>query len=253
MGAFYSAGFDPLFYVHHANVDRMWKLWKDLQGKDGVKEPECNDWKDASYVFYDENQELVRVYNKDCVDMDKLKYGFIEKGVLQWRTSRPPRRKTTEQVTSSSNVEQLPTVDEVMMKLPAVKLDKILKVRVKRPALDRTDEEKKLNEILVISGIEFPGNTFVKFDVFVNDHKLKDGIVATPCDPEFAGSFAHIPDLLMSKMSMRTEVRFGLKELLDDTNTEDQSHAMVTLVPRNGYENLKVGRIKIKLVPLSSN
>ncbi|GMI71703.1 hypothetical protein HRI_000839600 [Hibiscus trionum] len=34
MGNFYSAGYDPLFYAHHANVDRMWHLWKSsLPGK----------------------------------------------------------------------------------------------------------------------------------------------------------------------------------------------------------------------------
>ncbi|KAI7752303.1 hypothetical protein M8C21_015049, partial [Ambrosia artemisiifolia] len=30
MGNFYSAGYDPAFYLHHSNVDRMWQIWKDL-------------------------------------------------------------------------------------------------------------------------------------------------------------------------------------------------------------------------------
>lgn len=33
MGNFYSAGFDPIFFGHHSNVDRMWSIWKTLGGK----------------------------------------------------------------------------------------------------------------------------------------------------------------------------------------------------------------------------
>ncbi|KAK9077427.1 hypothetical protein SSX86_005764 [Deinandra increscens subsp. villosa] len=41
LGNFYSAGYDPVFYVHHANVDRLWKIWKDLNpfaNKDPITE-----------------------------------------------------------------------------------------------------------------------------------------------------------------------------------------------------------------------
>jgi tyrosinase len=29
---------DPLFMLHHANVDRMWALWQDIHGHDLVSE-----------------------------------------------------------------------------------------------------------------------------------------------------------------------------------------------------------------------
>ncbi|KAI7757357.1 hypothetical protein M8C21_014171 [Ambrosia artemisiifolia] len=58
MGVFYSAARDPLFYAHHANIDRMWKLWKELRlpGHVDLTHPS---WLNASYVFYDENEDLV--------------------------------------------------------------------------------------------------------------------------------------------------------------------------------------------------
>jgi tyrosinase len=36
MGATSTAAEDPLFYMHHANVDRLWHLWMDCQGFDNV-------------------------------------------------------------------------------------------------------------------------------------------------------------------------------------------------------------------------
>ncbi|KAI7744339.1 hypothetical protein M8C21_024893 [Ambrosia artemisiifolia] len=245
MGNFYSAGYDPVFYCHHANVDRTWKLWKDLDIP-GHVEPTDPDWLNASYVFYDENEDLVRVYNKDCVDIGKLKYGFIEnsKEVFPWRKSRPAKRSTSDQVVSTSDV---PTVDE--LKFP-VSLENILKVRVKRPVVSRTKEEKaKANEILLIDGIKFDSEKFVKFDVFVND-KLKDGVFTTPCDPEYAGGFAQIPHNDMKNMKMSSAARFGLTELLEDTNTDGEEYATVTLVPRTGCDDLTVDKITIELVSL---
>ncbi|XP_076918972.1 polyphenol oxidase I, chloroplastic-like [Bidens hawaiensis] len=246
MANFYSAGYDPIFYVHHANVDRMWKLWKDLRlpGHVDITDP---DWLNASYVFYDENQNLVRVYNKDCVNIDKLKYRYIEnsKEVFPWRNSRPPQRRKSAQVATTGDVK---TVEQT--KFP-VRLNQIFKVRVKRPAVNRTKEDKaKSNEVLVIDGIKYDGRKYVKFDVFVND-KLKEGEITTPCDPEYAGGFAQIPHSGMKNMLMNSAARFGLNELLDDTHTEGEEYATVTLVPRTGTDDLTVGKIKIELVPIS--
>ncbi|KVF93361.1 Polyphenol oxidase, central domain-containing protein [Cynara cardunculus var. scolymus] len=165
MGNFYSLGWDPLFYTHHANVDRMWKIWKDLKGPDypDHTEPTDPDWLNASYVFYDENKELVRVYNKDCVQMEK----------------------------------------------------------------------------------------FVKFDVFVND--LDDGTPCSPQDSEFAGSFSQVAHLRGHKMLMTSGVKFGLNELLDDIETEADEYILLTLVPRDGCQEVTIGEIKIELVPSSAN
>ncbi|CAI0468560.1 unnamed protein product [Linum tenue] len=74
MGNFYSAGRDPIFYCHHANVDRMWDLWKTL----GPRRTDFTDpdWLEAAFVFYDEDKNLVRCKVKDCLDSRKLNYDY---------------------------------------------------------------------------------------------------------------------------------------------------------------------------------
>ncbi|GJQ98040.1 polyphenol oxidase I, chloroplastic-like protein [Tanacetum coccineum] len=131
-----------------------------------------------------------------------------------------------------------------------VKLNEIVRVLVKRPAINRTKKDKeKANEILLVSNIELDGEKYVKFDVFVND---KDKVpTATPADSEFAGSFAQIPHGRTDKRMMMTSgVRFGLNELLEDIKAEDDEYILVTLVPRSGCDDVTVSEIKIGLVPI---
>ncbi|KAI3769405.1 hypothetical protein L6452_00507 [Arctium lappa] len=249
MGNFYSAGWDPLFYTHHANVDRTWKLWKDMQGPDypDHTEPTDPDWLNASYVFYDENQELVRVYNKDCVQIENLRYEY-EPSPLPWLGSRPVGRNKNSNV-AENLIGTVKKVEEV--KFP-VKLDQTVKVLVKRPARNRSKQDKKkAYELLYINDIKLDGEKFVKFDVFVND--LDDGTPSTPTDSEFAGSFSQLAHLHGHKMLMRSGATFGLNELLEDIQAENDEYILVTLVPKEGCEDVTVGEIKVKLATSRSS
>lgn len=75
MGNFYTAGKDPIFFGHHANVDRMWMLWKAIGGKNRTEFTDP-DSLNAGFVFYDENAQLVRVKVRDCLDHLKLRYKY---------------------------------------------------------------------------------------------------------------------------------------------------------------------------------
>ncbi|PWA88354.1 polyphenol oxidase protein [Artemisia annua] len=92
MGNFYSAGRDPLFYAHHANVDRMWSVWKTL----GERRADFtdNDWLDSSFLFYDENAEMVRVKVRDCLDSKILGYVYQDV-VIPWLESKPTPQSTS--------------------------------------------------------------------------------------------------------------------------------------------------------------
>ncbi|KAK4728078.1 hypothetical protein R3W88_021066 [Solanum pinnatisectum] len=64
MGTFYSAARDPIFYAHHANVDRMWTIWKTL--------------------------EAITV--QDCINNEKLGYKY-ENVPIPWKNYKPVPRK----------------------------------------------------------------------------------------------------------------------------------------------------------------
>ncbi|KAD4982380.1 hypothetical protein E3N88_19051 [Mikania micrantha] len=243
MGNFYSAARDPIFYAHHANVDRMWSVWKTLGGK--RNDFSDKDWLDSSFLFYDENAEMVRVKVRDCLDSKNL--GYVYQNVeTPWLNSKPtPRIKRVLSKIKKLGVaradEHIPFAKDVF---PA-SLDKPIKVLVPRPKKSRSKKQKEEEEeILVIQGIEVKRDAFVKFDVFVNDED--DGMNATADKTEFAGSFVNVPHKHKHKKNVKTRLRLGISELLEDLNADDDDNVLVTLVPKNGGGEISIGGIKIE-------
>jgi tyrosinase len=51
MTAFTQAALDPIFWLHHCNVDRLWEVW--IQRKNTNQNPDKSEWLDASFPFHD--------------------------------------------------------------------------------------------------------------------------------------------------------------------------------------------------------
>jgi len=67
-----TAAADPVFFAHHANVDRFWKYW--LNYYKGFKKPGC--WLAREYFLYDEQQRLVRVQPWQMLYESQLGYSY---------------------------------------------------------------------------------------------------------------------------------------------------------------------------------
>ncbi|KAI3497198.1 hypothetical protein L1887_39634 [Cichorium endivia] len=249
MGNFYSAGYDPLFYLHHSNVDRMWTLWKDMEVV-GHKEPEGEDWLNASYVFFDENQKPVRVYNRDCVNLDNLKYKYLHSSIDSWKDRKPkPRCANSSTNTSAKNMNGEEFKSNVVINKTPVRF------RLNRPnggEKRKPEDKKNVKEILCVTGINFDGMKPAKFDVFVND--CGDSTKITACESEYAGTFAAIPHKKDESMVCKSGMRFGITELLEEINAEDYKSVQVTIEPRptkDEYPDINIEKIEIKLIDVS--
>ncbi|KAL3851296.1 hypothetical protein ACJIZ3_013178 [Penstemon smallii] len=242
-GGFYSAARDPLFFAHHGNVDRMWSIWKTLGGRrHDISDP---DFLDASFLFYDENAKLVRVNVKDCLDEKKLGYVYADVEI-PWLNSRPKpgvssvlrklgKAKATEIITIRSPEEVLPS-----------KLDKVLKVMVKRPKKKSMKEKDEVEEVLVIRGIELEKDVYAKFDVYINDNDD----MSTPENTEFGGSFVNVPHggyTRHGQKKFKTQLRLSITDILEDLDAEDDDHVLVTLIPTSAGDDIKIDEIKIEL------
>ncbi|KAH7421297.1 hypothetical protein KP509_13G050000 [Ceratopteris richardii] len=91
MGSFDASANDPIFYAHHANVDRVWEIWRfSLPG--GTREVfDDDDFLDSSFYFYDEEARLVEVTIRDCLDNTKLGIYYSRyAGYALWTNYTPP-------------------------------------------------------------------------------------------------------------------------------------------------------------------
>lgn len=76
MGTFKAAASDPVFYALHANVDRLWEVWKTLPGRFRGEVADV-DYLDTELTFYDESGEQVAAAVKDFLDVDRIRYTYI--------------------------------------------------------------------------------------------------------------------------------------------------------------------------------
>ena len=66
MGSVPTAAQDPIFYLHHANIDRLWNLWLK-QG--GMRSNPVNDaaWRTTEFQFFNENGAQVSMTGCDVL------------------------------------------------------------------------------------------------------------------------------------------------------------------------------------------
>ncbi|RDX72446.1 hypothetical protein CR513_48071, partial [Mucuna pruriens] len=236
MGALYSAARDSIFFAHHANVDRMWNIWKTLPGGKR-RDFTDDDWLESSFLFYDENKNLVRVKVEDSLDTRKLGYDYQHVD-LQWLTSKPKPKYLPALRTAARKA-----VGTLRFPLTLIS---IARTTVKMPKVQSRISEEEKEDVLVID-LDYDLTKGTKFDVFINDQG--DDQIG-PGDSEFAGSFVHLPHshLHVDKKRSSTSFTLGITDLLKECEAKADESITVTLVPKYGEKPVIIKGIKIKVV-----
>jgi hypothetical protein len=73
MGSVPTAAQDPIFWLHHANIDRLWDVWIASGG--GRADPSDAPWLTRSYDFYDETGTRVTLTGSQVLD-DARQLGY---------------------------------------------------------------------------------------------------------------------------------------------------------------------------------
>ncbi|PHT93295.1 Polyphenol oxidase A, chloroplastic [Capsicum annuum] len=211
MGNFYSAGRDPVFYCHHANVDRMWNEWKAIGGK--RKDLTRKDWLNSEFLFYDENQNPWRVKIRDCLDTKKMGYDYAPMPT-PWRNFKAKLKKAS---TRKANTASLPPAGKVF---PIAKLDKAISFSITRPATARNQDEKnQKEELLTFNYIKYDNRQYIR-----------------PDDTDHTAS---------------ATFQLAITELLEEIGLEDEETIAVALVPKKGGEGASIECADIQLADCS--
>ncbi len=121
MGAVPYAGRDPLFFVHHANIDRMWASWNKNGGKNPTLGTTDTAWADKAFVFCDANG--ARVSRKLSSAFSALSMGysydvFIPKPPAPTTTTTTAAAGTMTMMASSTSSTSPGTKAEHVAKAP---------------------------------------------------------------------------------------------------------------------------------------
>jgi hypothetical protein len=77
-----TAAKDPLFFLLHANVDRMWEMWLNLKPKNMNPSASCNAyWRNRQFVFYDESGAKVYLKGSDIINTAPSTLNYSYDGV----------------------------------------------------------------------------------------------------------------------------------------------------------------------------
>jgi tyrosinase len=70
MGGFTSAPLDPMFWLHHCNIDRLWEVWVQRQKHLGRtdRNPKVSSWLNEPFAFHDATGTAVTITSREVMN-----------------------------------------------------------------------------------------------------------------------------------------------------------------------------------------
>ena len=166
MGWVPTAAFDPVFWLHHSNIDRLWQQWSNSPNGKAVMLQQLKDapW---PYVSFDENGHKVEYTIEEALDIayNKMDYDFDDTKVKAPKnpclTAEPGSGKIL--ASSAIPIAINSQITDAVTQLPL-----------------RGDHPEKVKLVLTVSYTKMPHGVY---EVYVNNNNSFNG---SP-DSEFAG------------------------------------------------------------------
>ena len=256
-----SAGFDPIFWMHHGNIDRLWDQWTNSQNGKYVTLSDLHidgqdDW---NYTFFDPivepdstiGSKKVNYTLQDVIDnVYNLGYKYDDTPMVQPPSKRllaevsqpstPPTRLALQEVgqvvSSDRPIDlQIPVQPQVATELR----------RLRDGNLTRTATKGFTLEI----DVTYTGRHYGSYDVYLN---LPDEESKRDIDTYFAGSISFFvipsakPVTKTFRFDITDELLLQLEKLGERMNNEKLS---VSIRKANGSENESVKIERVSLYP----
>lgn len=240
MGNFGRAARDPIFYPHHANIDRIWTIWKTMPGKQRM-EPNHTDFLDASFTYYDENADRVTVKVSQIINTTLLRYEYEESPTAWITNGQKAGYENSIPVCNPMNPSQ---TNAMIIATPELTIqDKLgaepLTFRVPRP--ERSDVGV---EVLEIEGIKVDGRFQSHWEAYLFFPSVD---INTPVScPEFFGTFNFVPHVGQAQFNRDRVWRVAVKDKLVALGKDNYTDIIVTLVQFGpNVQPLGIGKARI--------
>jgi len=232
MGSLNSAGFDPVFFAHHANIDRLWDLW--VQGTAHAN-PKSNRWNNEQpFFFYDQAGTWTGIVISQMTDPGgPLSYRYDPPnwpaGVAVAATASRTLPRTAQATPLGTPLVELNTEAEAKI-LPAAPTT--LNVALPAQVRARVAETASTGTLVLrIDGVEVPSDRGAVIQVYVN---RPDATAAAGPSQGYVGSVVIVPSTAPNSLHLHRSVlrNFGFTlapELV--ASLANRENLSVTLVP----------------------
>ena len=197
---------DPIFWLHHANIDRLWKRWLDQGGgrSNPGRTPDEQGWYTHPFVFFDEGGNRVSMTGQDIVDtVGQLNYRYDDD------PSEPARTGFTPEVTArleptiplgETMTPQPPSIlrgtsREGVIDLSAARVTVPIDMEPRTASFEMAHtpagawaDQRPL--VLNLEGIRYEQNPGVSYEVYLN---LPKGRKPSHKSPYYVGSLGFFP------------------------------------------------------------
>ncbi len=178
MGDFVTAGQDPLFWLHHCQIDRLWEKWMIERGQ--PYPTDNRDWMQREFLFYDENGKSVRMTGSQIINT-AAQLGYFYEG-LKYPASGPATAPmtTAKKDTAVSTVVQKADGQKVKTSGSSVGLQKTNAKNSKKRSMGLPPDQYQL----ILRGIALEKARSGAYEVYLN---LPKGADFDPDGDHFAG------------------------------------------------------------------
>jgi polyphenol oxidase len=242
MGVLASAGFDPVFFAHHANIDRIWDKWNnDPTTPRG--NPDNPNWLQQVFFFYDQVPNWTYIANNQMLETEMLLYRYQPP---QQSAASPPvlteraRGARLAQVAPASVplLEFSPTAAPKALTPDPTTVRMIVPQQAKERLTALAAPGSAQKAILRIEGVEVPSDRGALVDVYLNQPNAT--AANGPEDPGYVGTIALVAAQAPGSNHAHPVVRnfsFDISGKLAASLGPDNNNIAVTLVPATGTGN----------------
>jgi len=163
MARFATAGLDPVFWMHHANIDRLWEVWLS---QDGRTNPDpTSSWGTTAFHFHDEEGNPVSGAAAGVLDTaTDLGYTYEDVGLPQSGL----RRRRVQSEPPEHPAELVGATDEPIELTGGTSKVAFPVNPASGPASRRVDGDHPERVYLTVEGIEGEDDPGVTYAVYVN-------------------------------------------------------------------------------------
>ncbi|MES2825939.1 MAG: tyrosinase family protein [Pseudomonadota bacterium] len=192
MGVLATAARDPVFFCHHANVDRMWPSWQAVSTTH--TNPTDSSWLNHSWTFYDENGVWTSIKVSDVIDSKNLGYFYDNLATVPASKNKIMTANTTGNASTTTAAAALTPLIAAPKEARTLKNDpathEVALPQVHKTSLQALSSGTGQQYLLTIDGVLIAPYSSVSAKVYVNYPKAN---AATTTEiPNFVGFISSV-------------------------------------------------------------